>query len=339
MAKPSDHPSVAHGRVGVLLVNLGTPDDLSTKAVRRYLREFLSDGRVVEIPKLVWWFILNVIILWVRPKKSAAAYAKIWRHEDNESPLRYYTRRQAEALAKHWPDCEVDFAMRYGNPDIESRLRGLQAKGCDRLLVVPMYPQYSATTNASVNDAVFDVLKKLRWQPTLRIAHPWYDEPAYIAALADQIKAHTLQGAKADHIVLSFHGLPAQSLDKGDPYFCHCQKTGRLLTQALGESAPPVSVTFQSRFGPAKWLQPYTVDTLGQLPSQGVKRLLISTPGFSVDCLETLEEIAMEGKEVFLEAGGEQCEVLPCLNDSDLGMVVLNDVIARETAGWLPAEA
>lgn len=336
MHQPKQHPTVASGRVGVLLVNLGTPDDLSVRSVRRYLKEFLSDPRVVEIPKPVWWLILNGIVLNTRPKKSAAAYAKIWRHDDNESPLRYFTQAQAEKLAERRSDIVVDYAMRYGNPDIRSRLESLQAAGCDRLLVVPLYPQYSATTNASVTDAVFDHLKSLRWQPSLRIAHPWYDQPVYIQALANQVRAHLASTERApEKILLSFHGLPKRSLELGDPYYCHCQKTGRLLAEALGWAREDVLITFQSRFGPAKWLEPYTSETLETLPGKGVKNLLVLTPGFATDCLETLEEIAMEGVESFQSAGGEHCDVLPCLNDSEDGMALLDDIVTRELGGWI----
>lgn len=336
MNQPKNHPSVASGGIGVLLVNLGTPDDLSVRSVRRYLKEFLSDPRVVEIPRPIWWLILNGIILNTRPKRSAQAYAKIWRHDDQESPLRYFTRAQADRLSQTWPDIHVDFAMRYGSPSIPQRLTAMQAAGCDRILVVPLYPQYSATTNASVTDAVFDHLNSLRWQPSLRIAHPWYDQPAYIEALAAQVRQH-LVGAEQhpDKVLLSFHGLPKRSLELGDPYYCHCQKTGRLLATALGKAPEDVLVTFQSRFGPAKWLEPYTSDTLAKLPQDGVKNLLILTPGFATDCLETLEEIAMEGVETFKQAGGEQCTVLPCLNDSEDGMRLLNDILSRELGGWV----
>jgi ferrochelatase len=336
MTRPLDHPTIQHGKIGVLLVNLGTPEELTVKSVRAYLKEFLSDARVVEIPRLVWWLILNVIILNTRPKRSLAAYAKVWLKEENESPLRYYTRAQAEKLAKAQPELNVDFAMRYGQPSIISKMEKLQKDGCDRILIVPMYPQYSATTNASVTDAVFDHLKTLRWQPTIRIAHPWYSDPAYINALADQIKAHlSQQNSEPDKILLSFHGLPKFSLEKGDPYYCHSQVTGRLLAQALGKSSDDVLITFQSRFGPAKWIEPYTVDTLKALPGLGVKNLLIVTPGFAVDCLETLEEIAMEGVEEFMNAGGTHCEVLPCLNDSPESMVLLSKIVEKETKGWL----
>lgn len=333
--KPENHPAVKFGKVGILLVNLGTPDDLSTASVRRYLKEFLSDSRVVEIPKPIWWLILNGIILNVRPKKSAAAYAKVWMKEHDESPLRYYTKAQAEQLAPLLPMAEVDYAMRYGNPSIASKMSELQAKGCDRILVVPLYPQYSATTNATVTDKVFDYLRKQRWQPTVHIAHPWYDQPIYINALKQQVEQWIGSHAKPDKLLLSFHGLPKQNLEKGDPYYCHCQVTGRLLAKALGWQQDDVLITFQSRFGPAKWLEPYTSDTLTKLPAQGVKRLLVLTPGFVADCLETLEEIAMEGKETFLHAGGEQFDVLPCLNDSAESIAVLHEVVTKESKGWL----
>lgn len=336
MTLPTNHPTVKHGKIGVLLVNLGTPASTEVKDVRRYLKEFLSDSRVVEIPKPIWWLILNGIILNVRPKKSAEAYKKIWFHEEGESPLRYFTRAQAEKLAEQTPNAVVEYAMRYGQPSIASKMDVLREQGCDRILIVPLYPQYSATTTASVNDAVFQYLRKQRWQPSIRIAHPWYSQPSYIGALAAQVKQYLSQaGETPDKILLSFHGLPKFSLDKGDPYYCHCQVTGRLLAQALGKSADDVLITFQSRFGRAEWLQPYTAQTLAELPAQGVKNLLVLTPGFATDCLETLEEIAIEGKETFLHAGGEQCTVLPCLNDSDDGIAVLQDVVKRETAGWL----
>jgi ferrochelatase len=336
MTRPLDHPAINHGKVGVLLVNLGTPDDLSTGSVRRYLKEFLSDPRVVEIPKPIWWLILNGIVLNVRPKKSAAAYAKIWRKEENESPLRYFTRAATEKLTPLFPDCVVDYAMRYGQPSIDDKMSNLKAQGCDRILIIPLYPQYSATTNASVNDAVFDYLRSERWQPTIRIAHPWYGSSSYISALASQVTEYlNATQQKPDRVLLSFHGLPKQSLTKGDPYYCHCQVTGRLLAEALGMTQEQVLITFQSRFGPAKWLEPYTSQTLMELPKQGVKNLLILTPGFASDCLETLEEIGLEGVETFKEAGGEICTVLPCLNDSVEGIALLEDITRTELGGWL----
>lgn len=336
MSRPAEHPPIKSGRIGLLLVNLGTPDDLSVSSVRRYLKEFLSDRRVVNIPRIVWWPILNGIILNTRPKKSAKAYAKIWREEENESPLRYFTREHAKEMAKVWPDLEVDYAMRYGQPNIPTQMEAMREKGCDRILVVPLYPQYSATTNASVNDAVFDYLKSLRWQPTVRIAHPWYRHTAYIDALAEQAQEYLDQAAtKPDKILLSFHGLPKESLEQGDPYYCHCQVTGRLLAAKLGWASDDVLITFQSRFGPAKWLQPYTSDVLAELPKSGVTNLLVLTPGFVADCIETLEEIAMEGVEIFEHAGGKHCHVLPCLNHSDTNTRLMTTVLSEELAGWI----
>jgi ferrochelatase len=333
---PAQHPRVQTGRIGVLLVNLGTPDDLSPKSVRRYLKEFLSDRRVVEIPRLIWWPLLNGIILNTRPKKSAKAYAKVWMKEQDESPLRYYTRAQAEKLALAMPEVDVAWAMRYGQPNIPDMLTELQAKGCDRIAVIPMYPQYSATTNATVTDAIADHLKSLRWQPTVRIAHPWYRESGYIAAISEQLKSHLAQRDKhPEKIILSFHGLPVQFIQSGDPYQCHCLVTGRLIAEAIGWQPEDVLVTFQSRFGPAKWIEPYTNTTLMALPEQGVKDVLVLTPGFVVDCLETLEEIAMEGKEVFIHAGGENYEVLPCLNDSPEAIDLIKVLVQKEIQGWV----
>lgn len=331
-----NHPPVKFGNVGILLVNLGTPDELSTRSVRRYLKEFLSDGRVVEIPPLVWWFILNGIILNVRPRRSAAAYAKVWMKDIDESPLRYFTQKQAELLSLKFPQAKVAFAMRYGKPSIANEMDQLTRAGCDRILIVPLYPQYSAATNASVVDAVFAHLKTLRWLPTLRFTHPWYDHPAYINCLASQVSTY-LSAAETlpDKILLSFHGLPKFTLEKGDPYYCQCQKTGRLIAEKIGWSTDKVLVTFQSRFGPAKWLEPYTSDTLAALPEQGVKNLLLLTPGFAVDCLETLEEIAIEGKEEFIAAGGQNCTVLPCLNDSEAGIAMMADIIKDDLYGWV----
>lgn len=335
MSRPSDHPPISSGRIGVLLINLGTPEDLSPKSVRRYLKEFLWDRRVVEIPRIVWWFVLNLIVLNTRPKKSAAAYAKIWRHEENESPLRHFTRELTKKLAEQFPDLVVDFAMRYGEPSIAEKMRELQGKGCDRLLIVPLYPQYSATTNASVLDAVYDHLKSLRWQPTLRVAHPWYGHEKYIESLRAQVQAYQAQASEpTQKLLLSFHGLPKFSLDKGDPYYCQCQKTGRLLAESLNMPAEDVIVSFQSRFGPAKWLEPYTSDTLEALGKKQTKNLLVMTPGFATDCLETLEEIAMEGVETFEEAGGQGCTVLPCLNDSEGGVDLMKTIVTEELAGW-----
>ena len=335
MNKPQQHPVVKHGRIGVLLVNLGTPDATDTRSVRRYLREFLSDRRVIELHPLLWAPVLYGPILMFRPRKSAEAYRKIWLKDVDESPLRYYTRRQAERLQERLPDVEVDWAMRYGTPAIRHRIDALIERGCDRLLVLPLYPQYSATTSASVADATFDALKKLRWQPTLRLAHPWHDHPAHIRALTHSIQR---QLAALEHepevLVLSFHGLPKKYFDLGDPYYCHCRKTARLLRDALGWPEDRVKVTFQSRLGPTEWLQPYTSEVLAQLPKDGVKNVAVATPGFVTDCVETLEEIAIEGREIFEEAGGERFDVLPCLNDSDDSIEMLEALVAQELGGW-----
>lgn len=335
MNKPQHHPVVNHGRIGVLLVNLGTPDGTDTHSVRRYLKQFLSDRRVIELHPLLWKPILYGVILTLRPSKSAAAYRKIWFDDINESPLRYYTRRQAERLQERLPDVIVDWAMRYGNPSIPLRIDAMMEQGCDRLMVLPLYPQYSATTTASVADAVFDALARKRWQPTLRMAHPWYDHPAHIDALAEQARGYLAGlGREPEVLVLSFHGLPQKYFDLGDPYYCHCQKTARLLREALGWPQERVRVTFQSRLGPTQWLQPYTADVLAALPAEGVRHIAVATPGFVTDCVETLEEIALEGREIFIDAGGETFDVLPCLNDSDESIGMLADISAQELKGW-----
>ena len=335
MSKPEQHPAVKHGRIGVLLVNLGTPDAPDTTSVRRYLREFLMDRRIIEVSPLIWWPILFGPILTFRPKKSAAAYQKIWLTNPDESPLRRYTREQAERLQQQRPEWVIDWAMRYGTPSIASRIDALMAQGCDRLLVLPLYPQYSATTSASVTDAVFNTLKTMRWQPTLRVAHPWHDHPAHIDALVSQTREQLAAlEQEPEVLVLSFHGLPQAYFDKGDPYYCHCQKTARLLREGLGWPKDRVRVTFQSRLGPTKWLQPYTAEVLEKLPEEGIKRIAVATPGFVSDCVETLEEIAIEAREGFLEAGGEVCDVLPCLNASDRSIEMLNTIVTQELQGW-----
>jgi ferrochelatase len=335
MTKPAQHPAVKHGRLGVLLVNLGTPDAPDTASVRRYLREFLMDRRVIEVSPLIWWPILFGPLLTFRPKKSAAAYQKIWLDNPSESPLRRYTREQAERLQQQRPEWVIDWAMRYGNPSVSSRIHALMAEGCDRLLVLPLYPQYSATTSASVTDAVFATLKKMRWQPTLRVAHPWHDHPAHIDALVAQTRDQlALLEQEPEVLVFSFHGLPQAYFDKGDPYYCHCQKTARLLREGLGWPAERVRVTFQSRLGPTKWLQPYTAEVMKKLPAEGIKRIAVATPGFVSDCVETLEEIAIEAKADFIEAGGEVCDVIPCLNANDYSIEMLNKIVTQEMQGW-----
>ena len=324
-------------RIGVLLVNLGTPDGTSYRPMRRYLKEFLSDRRVVETNRILWWFILNGIVLVKRPAASGAKYRTIWNEEPNESPLRTITRSQAEkvgsALASK--NVVVDWAMRYGSPSIASRIDTLTAQGCDRLLVFPLYPQYAAATTASVNDKVFDVLKSLRAQPTLRTVPPYPSDPVYIEAVADSIKSH-LAGLDFEPqvILASFHGVPQAYVDKGDPYQRQCVETVDALRVALGPLGKKLRLTFQSRFGRAEWIKPYTDATVEALARDGVKKIAIVTPGFAADCIETLEEIAVENKEIFLEHGGERFSYIPCLNDSEGGIKVLVHLIGRELQGW-----
>lgn len=336
---PPDHPPVLARKIGVLLVNLGTPDGTDYASMRRYLGEFLSDPRVIETPRLIWWPILNGIVLTTRPGRSGRAYDKIWDREANDSPLRVITRSQTAKLAAALGADDrvvVDFAMRYGNPPIASRLVALKDAGCDRILIVPLYPQYSATTTATVNDKAFEALAKMRWQPAVRTAPAYHDDPAYIEALAGSIETGLAGLAfEPDLVVTSYHGMPKAYLMKGDPYHCQCLKTTRLVRERLGWPEDRLKVTFQSRFGPGEWLQPYTDETLKTLPGEGVRNLAILTPGFSVDCLETLEEIAIGGRETFLEAGGENFAYLPCLNDSPAGMKVIETMVRRELAGWL----
>lgn len=335
MKDAAQHPSVPHGRLGVLLVNLGTPDGTDYWSVRRYLKQFLSDRRVIELHPLLWWPVLHGPILTFRPRKSAAAYRKVWLQDSDESPLRHYTRRQAERLQQRFDDVVIDWAMRYGNPAIAERLDALTAAGCDRILVVPLYPQYSATTTASVTDAVFDALKAKRWQPTLRVAPPWYDHPAHTEALTARLRSQLAELQQQPEVLLfSFHGLPQKYFDLGDPYYCHCMKTARLVREALGWPEQRVRVTFQSRLGPMQWLQPYTAEVLQQLPAEGVKRIAVVMPAFISDCIETLEEIGIEGRHSFLQAGGEACDVLPCLNDSDDSIAMLEAIVTQELSGW-----
>ena len=328
---PPDHPSFPLAKIGVLLVNLGTPDAAEAKAVRRYLAEFLSDRRVVEIPPLLWKPILHGVILRTRPSKSAHAYAQVWTKDG--SPLAAITHAQADALKDAFgPDVIVDHAMRYGRPAIVDRLAALKAKGCDRILVAPLYPQYCAATTATANDCAFVALSRMRWQPALRTLPPYYDDSAYIDALASSVRASLARlDFVPDAIMASFHGMPQRTLELGDPYHCHCQKTARLLSEALGHE---LIVAFQSRFGRAKWLEPATDTTLAALPGKGVKRIAVVAPGFSADCVETLEEIQIRGRETFEAAGGTHFAYLPCLNDSAEGMAMLRTVIIRELAGW-----
>ena len=338
-AKPADHAPVKHGKVGVLLVNLGTPDGTDYTSMRRYLKEFLTDKRVIEWPKIAWYPILFGIVLNTRPGKVGKAYETIWNTERNESFLRTYTRSQAELMATALADYSevvVDWAMRYGQPSIASRMEHLQKAGCDRILVFPLYPQYAAATTATVNDKAFEALLKMRWQPALRTVPPYHDDPAYIDALAVSIEKHlaTLDW-EPERVLTSFHGIPKSYFDKGDPYYCQCQKTARLLRERLGWSEEKLLVTFQSRFGPEEWLQPYTDKTVEKLAQEGIKRIAVINPGFVSDCLETLEEIAEQAAESFLHNGGETFAHIPCLNDSSEGMAVLEKVVRRELSGWI----
>ena len=329
---PDGHPPVATGKIGLLLVNLGTPDAPDKKAVKRYLKEFLSDKRVVEIPDIIWQPILRGIILNTRPKKSAHAYAMVW--TDEGSPLAVYTRRQAEALAgKFGENVHVDWAMRYGNPSISSRLQAMKDAGCDRILVAPLYPQYSGATTASVHDAVFDAVKAMRWQPAIRMLPSYHDNDDYIAALKSSVETGLAAlDFEPDAVIASFHGMPKRTLELGDPYHCHCQKTARLLSEAMGRE---LTITFQSRFGPAKWLEPATDMTLEKLAQDGKSKVVIFAPGFSSDCLETYEELVIRGKEDFEAAGGERFAYIPCLNDSDVGIDLLDKLVRRDLAGWI----
>jgi ferrochelatase len=331
---PPNHPSIPTPRIGVLLVNLGTPDEANPKAVKRYLAEFLSDRRVIEIPPLAWQPILHGIILNTRPKKSAHAYQQVW--TDAGSPLAAITRAQAEALKHAWPGVTVDWAMRYGNPAIADRLTAMKAAGCERILIAPLYPQYSAATTATANDKAFEALAAMRWQPAIRTLPPYHDDPAYIDALAQSVRASLAAlDFEPQAVIASFHGMPARTLELGDPYRCHCQKTARLLGEALGRD---LTITFQSRFGRAKWLEPATDTILAALPGQGIKRVAIVAPGFSADCLETLEELAIRGRDTFLTAGGERFAYLSCLNDSAPGLTMLRGILSRELAGWIGAQ-
>jgi protoporphyrin/coproporphyrin ferrochelatase len=336
----AEHPPVARGRIGVLLVNLGTPDATDYWSMRRYLKEFLSDRRVIEENRLKWWLVLNLIILSVRPRRKGRDYDKIWNRERDESPLKTITRSQAEklaaALASAHPSVAIDWAMRYGNPSIPSRLAALQAQGCERILLVPLYPQYSAATSATVCDKAFDALKQMRWQPALRVAPPWHDDPVYVEAVASSLEAELAKLPFRPEVILaSFHGVPEDYLLKGDPYHCHCVKTARLLRERLGLSEAQFMLTFQSRFGTAEWLKPYTDMTVKALAGRGMKSLAVVTPGFVADCLETLEEIAGENAEIFKHAGGENFAAIPCLNDGEAGMRVIRHVVERELQGWI----
>lgn len=313
-----NHPQVKFGKNGILLVNLGTPDSTSWWDIRKYLKEFLSDRRVIEVNPFLWQIILNLVILNLRPSKTATAYKEIWMKETNESPLRYYTKQQTIKLKQKLDEKNiiVDYAMRYGNPSIKSKLSKLQAEGCENIILFPLYPQYAAATTATVCDEVYRCLIKMRWQPSLQVIPHYESNEDYINSLVNSIKKKITEISwKPDLIVASYHGIPQKYFDKGDPYHCYCQKTSRLIKEKFLDI--PLETTFQSRFGPEKWLQPYTDKMLEKLPSQGKKNILMICPGFSSDCVETLEEIGIQGKETFLNSGGINFDVISCLNDNE----------------------
>ena len=312
-----DHPEVKFGKTGVLLINLGTPDSTSWWDIRKYLKEFLSDRRVIEVNPLIWQIILNLFILTLRPSKTAHAYKKIWMKERNESPLLFFTRNQANKLKKKIGNEKViiDFAMRYGNPSIRSKLNDLKNDGCENIVILPLYPQYAAATTATVCDEVYRSLMKMRWQPSLQIIPHYESEPQYIEALINSIEKKIKEISwKPDLIISSYHGIPKSYFDKGDPYHCYCHKTTRLIKEKFNKVE--IQLTFQSRFGPQEWLTPYTDKTLESLPSKGIKNLLVICPGFASDCVETLEEINIQGRESFLKNGGVNFDLIPCLNDN-----------------------
>lgn len=331
------HPQISYGKTGVLLISLGTPDAPTYSAVRRYLREFLSDPRVIETPRLLWLPILYGPILTFRPARSARAYAKIWDHEKGESPLRGYSREQAVKMQELLgEEVEVDWAFRYGTPSIESRLTALKEKGCDRILLFALYPQYSATSTGTAYDKAFEVLQKVRWQPAVRTVPPYHDNAGYIDALAQSVEG-SLQTIdwQPDILLASYHSIPASYFKAGDPYPCQCRKTSRLLMEKLGMTEEQFQTSFQSRVGPTEWVGPYTDKTVEELAAKGVKKLAVLAPAFSSDCLETLEEINMELRETFMEAGGTHFHYIPCLNAEPTGMAMLEAIVRRELSGWL----
>ena len=326
----SNHPEVKFGKTGVLLVNLGTPDSTSWLDIRKYLKEFLSDRRVIEVNPIIWQIILNLFILTFRPSKTAKAYKEIWMKNINMSPLKYYTQMQAKKLGDRMnnKDVIIDYAMRYGNPSINSKIKKLQEDGCENLIILPLYPQYAAATTATVCDEVYRSLMKIRWQPSLQIIPHYESEPLYIDALINSINKKIADITwKPDLIIASYHGIPKKYFDKGDPYQCYCQKTSRLIKEKFTKI--PIKTTFQSRFGPQEWLQPYTDKTFEQLPSEGVKNILVICPGFASDCVETLEEILIQGKESFLNSGGKNFDLIPCLNDNNDHIDLFEKLIGR----------
>ena len=330
MKNITEHPPIKFGKTGILIVNLGTPDSTSWFDIRRYLKEFLSDRRVIEVPPVIWQLILNIFILNLRPSKSAKAYKEIWMKEENISPLLYYTREQAKKISSSLikDNVIVDFAMRYGNPSIKSKIMKLHSQGCENLVILPLYPQYAAATTATVCDEVYRTLMGMRWQPSLKIIPHYESDPLYIDALVNSLNRKIKEiNWKPDIILASYHGIPKKYFDKGDPYHCYCHKTTRLISEKF--NSIELKTTFQSRFGPQKWLEPYTDKTLESLPSRGKKNVLTICPGFSSDCVETLEEILIQGKESFLESGGKNFDMVPCLNDSDDHILLLKSLIQK----------
>tara|TARA_A100001011_G_scaffold398379_1_gene502606 strand:- start:160 stop:1161 length:1002 start_codon:yes stop_codon:yes gene_type:complete len=325
-----EHPKVNFGKVGILLINLGTPDSTSWIDIRKYLKEFLSDQRVIEVNPIIWKVILNLFILNFRPSKTAEAYKKIWMNDVNLSPLRHYTISQTEKIKKkiNGEKIIIDYAMRYGNPSIKSKINELKDRGCENLIIFPLYPQYAAATTATVCDEVYRCLSKLRWQPSLQIIPHYESEPLYIEALSESIKSKIKEISwKPDVIIASYHGIPQKYFDKGDPYQCYCQKTSRLISESFSDI--PIKTTFQSRFGPDEWLKPYTDKTFRSLPEEGKKNILVICPGFSSDCVETLEEMGIQGKETFIQSGGKNFDIIPCLNDSDSHIKLIEHLIRR----------
>jgi len=325
-----DHPDIKFGKTGLLLVNLGTPDSTNWFDIRKYLKEFLSDRRVIEVNPILWQIILNLFILNFRPSKTAKAYKEIWMKKENMSPLRYYTIMQTKKLSEKMQkkNLIIDFAMRYGNPSIKGKMKRLQKLGCENIVILPLYPQYAAATTATVCDEVYRTLMDMRWQPSLQIIPHYESEPLYIEALKNSLEKKLSElNWKPDTIVASYHGIPKKYFDKGDPYHCYCQKTTRLLSEQFKQI--PIQTTFQSRFGPQEWLQPYTDKTLENLPAEGKKNVLVICPGFSSDCVETLEEISMQGKESFIKSGGLNFDVVPCLNDNDDHILLLKSLIEK----------
>ena len=330
MKNKLDHPSIKFGKTGVLIVNLGTPDSTSWLDIRKYLKEFLSDRRVIEVNPIIWQIILNLFILTFRPSKTAKAYKEIWMKKENISPLLYYTKKQAEKLSTYIKkeNTVIDFAMRYGNPSIKSKISKLHEQGCENLVILPLYPQYAAATTATVCDEVYRVLMKMRWQPSLKIIPHYESDSLYIDALVNSINKKISEiNWKPDLIIASYHGIPKKYFDKGDPYHCYCHKTTRLISEKF--NSIEIKTTFQSRFGPQEWLKPYTDKTLENLPKEGKKNILTICPGFSSDCVETLEEILIQGKESFINSGGKNFDMIPCLNDSDDHILLLKSLIER----------